>query len=141
VDDAGRISDLLETIANADLIDHVSPVQLAIRLLVPQGSRLLELEEAQAAMGDFDEAALSYRWTHPDPRVDQLQRDLESAIARAVTAKEDRRSIFRRVWERLHEAVAVQAPHVPDVSPGRARVTIPYMTEPWYCERNLWRSS
>ena len=99
VDHAGRIRDLLATIAGLDLVEHVSPVQLSIRLLVPAGSRLLELAEAQAAMGEFDEEALSYRWVHRDPRVDRLQRDLEATIARAVTAKEDRRTIFRRAWE------------------------------------------
>ena len=67
--------DLLATIADLDLVEHVSPVQLAIRLLVPAGSRLLELPEARAAIGEFDEAALSHRWVHPDPSVDQLQHE------------------------------------------------------------------
>jgi len=126
-------ADLLGTIAGLDLIEHVSPVQLSIRLLVPAGSRLLELGEARAAIGQFDEGALSYRWVHPDGRVDSLQRELEAAIARAVTAKEDRRTIFRRVWEMTHSAMAMRAPCMPDVPAGRARVTVPYLTEPWYC--------
>ena len=37
--------DLLDTIAALDLVDHVAPIQLAIRLLVPAGSRLLERDE------------------------------------------------------------------------------------------------
>ncbi len=126
-------ADLLAEIAALDLVEHVSPVQLSIRLLVPAGSRLLELPEARAAIGAFDEGALSYRWTHPDPRVDKLQRELESSIARAVTAKEDRRTIFRRAWEMTHEAIGKGAGRLPDVPPGRPRVTIPYLTEPWYC--------
>jgi len=126
-------ADLLAAIADLDLIEHVSPVQLSIRLLVPAASRLLELPEARAAIGAFDEEALSYRWVHPDARVDKLQRDLEAAIARAVTAKEDRRTIFHRAWEMTHEAMAMRPPRLPDVPPGRPRVTIPYLTEPWYC--------
>jgi radical SAM superfamily enzyme YgiQ (UPF0313 family) len=126
-------ADLLATIANLDLIEHVSPVQLTIRLLVPAGSRLLELPEARTAFGDFDEGALSYRWVHEDPRVDKLQRDLETTVARAVTAKEDRRTIFRRAWEMTHRALEMPTGRLPDVPPGRPRVTIPYLTEPWYC--------
>jgi radical SAM superfamily enzyme YgiQ (UPF0313 family) len=126
-------ADLLAAIADLDLVEHVSPVQLAIRLLVPTGSRLLELPQARAAIGEFDEGALSYRWVHRDPRVDRLQRGLEAAIARAVTAKEDRRTIFRRAWEMTHAAMAVPAPRLPDVPPGHPRATIPYLTEPWYC--------
>ena len=126
-------AELLAVIADLDLVEHVSPVQLTIRLLVPAGSRLLELPEARAAIGQFDEDALSYRWVHPDLRVDRLQRELESTVARAVTAKKDRRTIFRRAWEMTHAAMEMPAPRLPDVPPGRPRVTIPYMTEPWYC--------
>jgi hypothetical protein len=126
-------ADLLAAIADLDLVEHVSPVQLTIRLLVPAGSRLLELPEARAAFGAFDEDALSYRWAHPDPRVDKLQRELETAVARAVAAKQDRRTIFRRAWEMTHQALAMRAGRLPDVPPGRPRVTIPYLTEPWYC--------
>jgi len=133
----GGYAALLAAIADLDLVEHVSPVQLTIRLLVPAGSRLLELPEARAAIGDFDEGALSYRWVHPDPRVDRLQGELEATVARAVTDKEDRRTIFRRAWKMTHEALAVTASaparRLPDVPPGRPRVTIPYLTEPWYC--------
>jgi hypothetical protein len=125
--------DLLASLADLDLIEHVSPVQLSIRLLVPAGSRLLELPEARAAVGDFDEAALSYRWVHPCRGVDALQAELETMIARAVTAKEDRRTIFRRAWHLAHDAMGAPARPLPDVPPGRPRVTIPYLTEPWYC--------
>jgi hypothetical protein len=126
-------ADLLAAIADLDLVEHVSPVQLTIRLLVPAGSRLLELPEARAAIGEFDEDALSYRWVHPDPRVDSLQRELESTVARAVTAKEDRRTIFGRAWEMTYRAMQIGPRRLPDVPPGRPRVTIPYLTEPWYC--------
>jgi radical SAM superfamily enzyme YgiQ (UPF0313 family) len=125
--------DLLASLADLDLIEHVSPVQLAIRLLVPAGSRLLELLEARALIGDFDEAALSYRWVHRCRGVDELHSKLETMIARAVTAKEDRRTIFRRAWHMAHDAIVTPARPLPDVPPGRPRVTIPYLTEPWYC--------
>ncbi|HLY17211.1 MAG TPA: CUAEP/CCAEP-tail radical SAM protein, partial [Bryobacteraceae bacterium] len=116
-------AELLSTIAELDLVEHVSPVQLAIRLLVPAGSRLLELPAAaRAAIGEFDEGALSYRWVHADPRVDALQRELEGSVARWLTAKEDRRTIFRRVWKLAHKAMGASAPRLPDVPPGRPRV-------------------
>ncbi len=42
--------ELLQTIDRLDLADHVSPVQLAIRLLVTQSSRLLELPDVRAVI-------------------------------------------------------------------------------------------
>src|ERR1700722_693789 len=64
--------ELLELLAELDLVEHVAPVQLALRLLIPRGSRLLELEDVQAVLRAFDEPALLYRWRHPDPEVDAL---------------------------------------------------------------------
>src|ERR1700722_1831544 len=64
--------ELLELLAELDLVEHVAPVQLALRLLIPRGSRLLELEDVQAVLRAFDEPALLYRWRHPDPAVDAL---------------------------------------------------------------------
>ncbi len=58
--------DLLDTIDALDLVDHVAPIQLAIRLLVPQGSRLLELDDMRVHLGAFDPETLTYRWAHPD---------------------------------------------------------------------------
>src|SRR5207253_554416 len=39
--------DLLDAIDRLCLVDHVAPVQLAIRLLIPEGSRLLQLPEVR----------------------------------------------------------------------------------------------
>ena len=62
--------DLLRAVRDLDLIGNVAPIQLAIRLLVPAGSKLLELEDMR--VGEFDPAALSWRWKHPDPEMDRL---------------------------------------------------------------------
>ena len=46
--------DLLDTIAELDLVDHVPSIQLAIRLLIPDGSKLLDLEEVKGLVAGFD---------------------------------------------------------------------------------------
>lgn len=68
--------DLLNVVDDLGLTGHVSPVQLAIRLLVTWQSRLLELPDIQAVIGEFDSKTLTYPWQHPDPRVDELQRTM-----------------------------------------------------------------
>ena len=80
--------DLLDLIDQLDLVDHVAPIQLAIRLLIPEGSRLLELDDVRARIGPFDAATLAYPWVHADPRVDELHRE----IARLVGVQGRRRS-------------------------------------------------
>jgi radical SAM superfamily enzyme YgiQ (UPF0313 family) len=125
--------ELLERVVELRLIEHVAPIQLAIRLLIPAGSRLLELSEVRALVGPFDEAALVYPWKHPDPRVDELQRAIERTVERAQREKRPRREIFGRVWRLAHEAAGLRRRPIPQEAVGAARAAIPYLTEPWYC--------
>jgi len=125
--------EFLETISMLDLVDSVAPVQLAIRLLIPSGSYLLGVPEIHQLIGHFDAGALSYSWAHPDPRVDALQRDLETLVQDAVKSGSGRRAIFDLVWRRLQFEMADPGKPLPAVPPGRARATIPYLEEPWYC--------
>lgn len=119
--------DLLETIARLDLVDHVAPIQLAIRLLVPDGSRLLELPELRAHLGAFDPATLSYPWMHADPRVDALHKDVTVLVGTRLTS--DRRAIFDEIRTLAHERAELPPPE-PFAGGSSA---VPYLNEPWYC--------
>jgi radical SAM superfamily enzyme YgiQ (UPF0313 family) len=125
--------ELLCRVAELGLIEQVAPIQLAIRLLIPTGSRLLELPDIRALVAPFDEAALVYPWRNPDPCVDELCVDLQDLVVRAEKQKLSRREIFARVWERAHEEAESTMPPVPDSKDRVARAAIPYLTEPWYC--------
>ena len=120
--------DLLDAIVSLDLVDHVAPIQLAIRLLLPEGSPLLARDEMRRHVGEFDAATLAYRWTHPDPRVDLLQRDVMAIVGATLNA--DRRVVFEEVAALAHE-VAGRAYISP--KPIRDRATVAYLNEPWYC--------
>jgi radical SAM superfamily enzyme YgiQ (UPF0313 family) len=122
--------DLLDTIARLDLIDHVAPIQLAIRLLVPEGSRLLRLDEMRAHIGRFDPVTLTYRWSHPDPGVDALQRDVTALVGMRLTT--NRRALFAEIAALAHHRAGLPTPPS-DSRPARARATVPYLNEPWYC--------
>jgi hypothetical protein len=122
--------DLLQTIDRLGLTGHVSPVQLAIRLLVTEGSRLLELPDVRAVTQPFSPRSLTYPWVHPDPRVDELQKRVEAFVG--VNLSAPRRELFARVWSLAHDAAGVSAGQYvePDLP---ARAAIPYLNEPWYC--------
>jgi radical SAM superfamily enzyme YgiQ (UPF0313 family) len=120
--------DLLDTIVALDLVDHIAPIQLAIRLLVPDGSRLLELDEMRRHLGAFDSGTLTYRWDHPEPRVDALHREITALVGTRVNA--DRHAVFTAISEIAH-ARAGRAMVSP--KPARDRATVPYLNEPWYC--------
>jgi radical SAM superfamily enzyme YgiQ (UPF0313 family) len=117
--------DLLDFVEAEDLVDHIDAVQYTIRLLVPPGSLLLDRPEMQAYLGDFDPELLSYRWTHPDPGMDALQRKLASLAESAVAAEADAYETFHRI--RLAAGASTRRP------PRRRRQTPPHLTEPWFC--------
>lgn len=131
--DLDGYEDLLGLLVRLNLAPNVSPIQLAMRLLIPQGSRLLELPEVQSIVGPFDEAALSYRWVHSDERVDALQKDLETMVKESSAARLTRLEIFEECWSRLHRAAGRPLKPLPNREAFPARATIPYLTEPWYC--------
>ncbi|HVH29949.1 MAG TPA: CUAEP/CCAEP-tail radical SAM protein [Vicinamibacterales bacterium] len=119
--------ELLDTIASLDLVDHVPPIQLAIRLLVPQGSRLLELTELRDHLGAFAASTLSYPWIHRDARVDELHRDVTSLVGTRVAAS--RRSVFDEIRALACERAGLSCPKPVE----KGGTTVPYLDEPWYC--------
>jgi len=121
--------DLLDTIARLDLVEHVAPIQLAIRLLVTEGSRLLELDDIRRWTGSFDARSLTYPWRHPDVRVDALQGRLAEIVgARFSASRED---TFGHIWRQAYEAAGVR--RMPELPEARPRTAVPYLNEPWYC--------
>jgi radical SAM superfamily enzyme YgiQ (UPF0313 family) len=115
--------ELLELLVDQDLVEHVAPVQLALRLLIPRGSRLLELPDVQAVIREFDEPALLYRWRHPDPAMDTLA---EQAL-RLAASHGSRREVFGYLWNLVSDQ---PLPENFDRSP---RASIPHLDEPWFC--------
>lgn len=126
--------ELLAFVEDEELIDCISPVQYSIRLLVPPGSALLALPAMQPFLGPLDEAALTYRWTHPDPRVDELQRAIASVVLKATAEDEDAAVTFRRIQELAHQAAGrARAPRAADRDAPQKRRPSPRLTEAWYC--------
>ena len=119
-------TEFLREIAALELIDQVSPIQLAIRLLIPEGSLLLDLAEVRARIGLFDPRALCYPWQNPDPAMDRLCSDIQELIKREEKRRTARAEIFKGICD------LAGAGELPD-RPLPSRATIPYLTEPWYC--------
>jgi radical SAM superfamily enzyme YgiQ (UPF0313 family) len=119
--------DFLRAIVDLELVDQIAPVQLAIRLLLPEGSLLLQLPEIRAMIEPFDPRGLCYRWRNADSRLDALCASVQETIKREERHRKSRWEIFRKIWE------LAQAGEFPVDAPMVSRTTIPYLTEPWYC--------
>src|SRR6185369_6536760 len=78
------------------LIERVPPIQLAIRLLIPAGSRLLELDDLRRRIGPFDDAMLVHPWASDDPAVDALAQAMLRLVADAAAESQSRAEVFER---------------------------------------------
>jgi hypothetical protein len=116
---AGYLS-LLNKLVELDLHEAVAPVQLVIRLLVPQGSWLTKREEFRARLQPFDPQLLGFPWSNDNPAVDELQRLLCDAVGHGAD--------FETVWRLTHEAAGTRPPDL-----CAATYHVPTMSEPWYC--------
>lgn len=127
--------DLLDTIERLDLIDQVAPIQYAIRLLIPAGSRLLELAEVQALIGPFEQATLSHPWQHPDPRVDRLYTAVRAAVQAGQERGQSRPEIYAAIRQIAGQAAdrPVSGDWLRRLQRGTRAKMIPYLSEPWYC--------
>jgi radical SAM superfamily enzyme YgiQ (UPF0313 family) len=119
--------ELLGMLADLDLVDALAPVQLGLRLLIPFGSRLLELADIQAVIGEYDKVSLAYPWRHPDPEVDALASRVMKIVREDTRDRQTRRATFQRIWEHVHSR---PGPFGEVLLP---RTVIPYLEEPWFC--------
>lgn len=123
--------DLLRVIEAETLFENVAPIQFGIRLLIPEGSRLLELEDVRQNVGPFDPQSLFYPWKHADQRVDALGETVQAIAADGDRKKESRTKVFERIWKAAHAAAGLVAPIIQaSRTPAAA---IPFLSEPWYC--------
>ena len=124
--------ELLEVLREQELAGSMAPIQLAIRLLIPAASRLLELDEIRQSVATFDEAALVYPWKHADPRVDHLCEQIQGIVHSGEKMKRNRAEIFERIEDAAFGIAngGITRSALPAL-PSRA--AIPHLNEPWYC--------
>jgi radical SAM superfamily enzyme YgiQ (UPF0313 family) len=116
--------ELLDFVATHDLVGNVDPVQYTIRLLLPEGSLLLDHPDMQPHLGGYDAERLSWTWTAADPQVDELQARLAALVEGATASGEPP----QHTYERIRDAVGADAQIEAGPVEGRPR-----LTEPWFC--------
>jgi radical SAM superfamily enzyme YgiQ (UPF0313 family) len=121
--------ELLDFVEAEGLDDQVDPVQLTIRLLVPPGSALLGKPWMHEHLGTLDEEALSYRWTHPDPRMDRLHGEVTELVEAAIERNEPPAVTLGRIREAVGTTGVRPQRRGAAALPGRS----PRLSEPWFC--------
>jgi radical SAM superfamily enzyme YgiQ (UPF0313 family) len=118
------VVELLDFVAAHDLVGNVDPVQYTIRLLLPEGSLLLDHPDIQPHLGGYDAERLSWTWEPEDPDMDELQAGLAALVEGAAAAAEDPARTYERICAQVGAGAQIEAGSVE----GRPR-----LTEPWFC--------
>jgi len=124
---------LLNFFEERHLIEHIDLVHFSIRLLMPPGSTVLEAPDSQQWLGELDASSFTYRWRHPDPRMDELQRDVAALVEQAEQAHANPIETFFTI-----KALALTAAGkdlcvscaVQNYGVGKV---LPHLTESWFC--------
>ena len=122
--------DLLRTLVRLRLVEAVPPIQLCIRLLVPEGSYLLQLPGFREMLEAFDAKLLGYPWRHADSRVDALQQAVQVCAEQGDRRGWSRSDIFGQIWRLAHDALGIEVPPLTRADFGEP---IARLSEPWYC--------
>lgn len=124
--------ELLSLLNELNLIGNISPIQLAIRLLIPKESKLLELPETQRFISNFNQEMLTYEWKNPDQLVEELFIKVRNIIHFGQKQDLTRHELFKKIWNCTNELLNQNIP-LPENWHLRKRSSIPYLNEPWYC--------
>lgn len=114
------VVELLDFVYEHDLVGSVDAVQYSVRLLLPEGSLLLDHPDLAPHLGPWDPQRSSYTWASPDPDVDALQQ----CIAAIVDSDDDVITLYARVRE---------VAGAPPVDLARVQTGRPRLTETWFC--------
>ena len=97
---------------------------------LPNGSGI---HAKSALVGELDAAAYTYRWTHPDSRMDDLQRQVAALVEKAQRVQADPIETF------FHVKALALAASGQDMCVSCAlrsygpRKILPHLTESWFC--------
>ncbi len=123
--------DLFDFVEQEEWVDQVDPIQYAIRLLIPPGSLLLGEAGLQPYLGPLVEESFTCAWTHPDPRMDRLQKEVSREVEMA--ADEAPEAIFYRLKGLAYTACDGASTGCGPRTVLRARPRPPRLTEAWFC--------
>ncbi len=129
------VLDIVEFVAAQDMVANVDPVQYTIRLLVPEGSLLLDRADLREHLGRYDAERLSYPWRSADPSADHLQGVLSALVQQSLAAQQPIGAVFARVRAAVREAAGGPPAEMleDDAIAIGSTEGRPRLTEAWFC--------
>lgn len=121
------VASIFEFIDNHGLTGATDPVQMSIKLLVPEGSLLEDHPAMTPFLESYDAAALTWRWRFADPDTALLNKELEVIAADASDCGQETLTTLNE----MRAAVSVLTSRA--MRPLTSLTAAPRLTESWFC--------
>jgi len=125
------IDAMFRFISAHDLVESTDPVQMGIRLLIPEGSLILDIDGIGRYVGEYDTDSLSYVWSADDPAMDRLAIMLMSIAEDAAASDAKSGETFVAQWLAVVDGTDFDVPD--DAIDQGATLGRPQLTESWFC--------
>ena len=122
-----HVAGIVEFIDEHRLWAATDPVQLAIRLLIPEGSLLESHPAVVPHLTGYRPEALTWSWEFEDPTTGQLYDELDSIAAAASDCGAEAGETLHRMRGTIADIAQV------DLAPMPASPPAPRLTESWFC--------
>ena len=123
-----HVAGIFRFIADNDLAGATDPVQLSIKLLIPEGSLLEDHPAVTPHLRGYDAEALTWGWEFEDQGAALLQKDLEAIAADASECGEEALSTLHSMWRVVTERTGHEVGTI-----GDSPTPVPRLTESWFC--------
>jgi radical SAM superfamily enzyme YgiQ (UPF0313 family) len=122
-----HLLELAEFLDTHRLWSAIDPVQLAIKLLIPEGSLLEQHPAVLPHLLEYRPSALSWTWEFADGVTGELQSGLDRIAADASDCGAETLPTLSTMRRLIYETAGTAAPPMPDSPPA------PRLTESWFC--------
>lgn len=123
----GDIADIFEFVDSHGLAGATDPVQMAIKLLIPQGSLLEDHRAVTPHLDFYDTTALTWQWRFADPETAVLYKELEAIAANASDCGQETVTTLNQMREAIASATGRRLAALDELPPA------PRLTESWFC--------
>jgi hypothetical protein len=125
-----KLQDLVDLVGFLDqnrLWSATDPVQLAIKLLIPEGS-LLETHPAIVPhLSSYEPQSLTWSWVFEHPETGRLHKTLDAVAAEGSDCGAEAAETLSMMRERIGDIAGARIPAMPDSAPT------PRLSESWFC--------
>jgi radical SAM superfamily enzyme YgiQ (UPF0313 family) len=122
-----QLGDLVAFLDENRLWSATDPVQLAIKLLIPEGSLLESHPAVVPYLGGYDAASLTWTWRFEHAATKRLQEELDAIAAEGSDCDAEAADTLAAMRARIAVAAGLELTEMPVSAPT------PRLSESWFC--------